>query len=111
MARIVRGALTFLSLVVVAAALSAPAQADDTQGYLNALHGYGVIEPGATDIHSDAEALTVGQQTCHELRGGQSARSVERHLVNFYSNPTSEDIIKEAHDHLCPDAPPLNWSS
>ena len=108
---LLRVAQAALVPAVMALALSAPAQADDTQGYLHALHAYGVIEPGATDIHSDSEALDAGRQTCQKLRGGQSAHAVERGLVNSYSNPTSEDIIKEAHDHLCPDAPPLNWSS
>jgi hypothetical protein len=106
-----RVALAALVPLAMGVGLSAPAHADDTQGYLQALHGYGVIEPGETDIHSDSEALDVGRQTCQKLRGGQSARTVERQLVKSYSNPTSEDIIKEAHDHLCPDAPPLNWSS
>lgn len=102
-------AITPLAVMV---AISAPAHADDVAGYLQAMHGFGVMGAGQ-DIHTDADAVSVGRQACQLLRAGQGARAVEETLLNSYSNyanPTAEDVIQQAHDHLCPDAPPLNWA-
>jgi hypothetical protein len=73
----------------------------DANTYLQAMRNNHVV-PGHI---SESEAVNQGMQACRAMRSGQSARALAEQLANTYDDAASANIVGNAHDYLCPDAP------
>ncbi len=103
MKHILRVAVAALT-VATGLAFAGAAQAD-AEAYVQAMRSDHVV-PGNI---SESDAVNEGMQACRAMRNGQSAKALAYQLANTHDDATSGDIVYEAHQHLCPDAPPIDW--
>lgn len=90
------------ALVVSGTVWASPAQADDVQGFLNALHSRGI-----TAGHGDGTLVTAGQLVCEYLDEGYTPMQAAREVyINTNASIGAEDagfIVGSAIRYLCPE--------